>query len=188
MNPGDGAVDVALSAEGDVNLSPQRREWDAHHVSPATRALLDDDARYFLHQSLSTPCFDAVVEAKGIWLTDIDGRKLMDFHGNSVHQVGYGHPRVVDAIKRQLDTLPFSPRRFANRDAVELARRLTSLVPDPQRHGWKALFAPGGTSAIGMALKLARIATGRHKTISMWDAFHGASLDAISIGGHFLQN
>jgi 4-aminobutyrate aminotransferase len=48
------------------------------------------------------------------------------------------------------------------------------------------LFAPGGTSAIGMALKLARYATGRHKTISMWDSFHGASLDAISIGGEAL--
>jgi 4-aminobutyrate aminotransferase len=45
------------------------------------------------------------------------------------------------------------------------------------------LFAPGGAEAIGMALKLARLATGRHKSISMWDAFHGASLDAISIGG-----
>lgn len=45
------------------------------------------------------------------------------------------------------------------------------------------LFAPGGTAAIGMALKLARVATGRFKTLSMWDAFHGASLDAISIGG-----
>jgi 4-aminobutyrate aminotransferase len=45
------------------------------------------------------------------------------------------------------------------------------------------LFAPGGTLAIGMALKLARVATGRHKTLSLWDAFHGASLDAISIGG-----
>jgi 4-aminobutyrate aminotransferase len=50
----------------------------------------------------------------------------------------------------------------------------------------KVLFAPGGTEAIGMALKLARIATGRHKTISMWDSFHGASLDAISIGGEAL--
>ena len=48
------------------------------------------------------------------------------------------------------------------------------------------LFAPGGTNAIGMALKLARYATGRHKTISMWDSFHGASLDAISIGGESL--
>jgi 4-aminobutyrate aminotransferase-like enzyme len=38
-------------------------------------------------------------------------------------------------------------------------------------------------AAIGMALKLARHATGRHKTVSMWDAFHGASLDAISVGG-----
>jgi 4-aminobutyrate aminotransferase len=45
------------------------------------------------------------------------------------------------------------------------------------------LFAPGGALAIGMALKLARVATGRHKTISLWDSFHGASLDAISIGG-----
>ena len=48
------------------------------------------------------------------------------------------------------------------------------------------LFAPGGTSAVGMALKLARAATGRFKTISMWDAFHGASLDAISVGGEAL--
>ena len=47
----------------------------------------------------------------------------------------------------------------------------------------KVLLAPGGTLAIGMALKLARVATGRHKTVSMWDAFHGASLDAISVGG-----
>ena len=169
-----------MSAEGDINLSPFRREWDAQHVGPATRALLDDDARYFLHQSLSTPCFDALVAAEGIYLIDTEGRRLMDFHGNSVHQVGYGHPTVVAAVKKQLDTLPFSPRRFTNAQAVELARRLVELSPSPLS---KVLFAPGGTSAIGMALKLARVATGRHKTISMWDAFHGASLDAISIGG-----
>ena len=104
----------------------------------------------------------------------------MDFHGNNVHQVGYRHPRVIDAVKRQLDTLPFSPRRFTNAAAIELAERLAALAPDPLG---KVLLAPGGTLAIGMALKLARVATGRHKTISMWDAFHGASLDAISIGG-----
>jgi len=47
----------------------------------------------------------------------------------------------------------------------------------------KILFAPAGTAAIGMALKLERMATGKFKTISMWDSFHGASLDAISVGG-----
>ncbi len=104
----------------------------------------------------------------------------MDFHGNNVHQVGYRHPRVMDAVRRALDTLPFSPRRFTNETAVELADRLVALAPDPLG---KVLFAPGGTLAIGMALKLARLATGRHKTLSLWDSFHGASLDAISIGG-----
>jgi len=63
---------------------------------------------------------------------------------------------------------------------VRLAAKLASLAPGDLD---KVLFAPGGTEAIGMALKLARIATGRHKTISMWDSFHGASLDAISVGG-----
>jgi 4-aminobutyrate aminotransferase len=171
---------VADASEGDVNLSPRRRAWEDANIVGATRALLDRDAAVFLHQSLSTPCLDALVEADGIWLTDVDGRRYMDFHGNNVHQVGYRHPRVVAAVKAALDTLPFSPRRFTNSYAVELAERLAALAPDPLG---KVLFAPGGTLAIGMALKLARVATGRHKTISLWDSFHGASLDAISIGG-----
>jgi 4-aminobutyrate aminotransferase len=169
-----------LASEGDVNLSPRRREFEAGHVGAPTRSLLERDSARFLHQSLSTPCFDALAEAEGIWLTDVEGRRFMDFHGNNVHQVGYRHPHVLAAVKRALDTLPFSPRRFTNAYAVELAEKLGALAPDPLG---KVLFAPGGTLAIGMALKLARVATGRHKTISLWDSFHGASLDAISIGG-----
>ena len=71
--------------------------------------------------------------------------------------------------------------------AIELAQKLTELAPGDLA---KVLFAPGGTNAIGMALKVARAATGRHKTVSMWDSFHGASLDAVSIGGEslFRQN
>jgi len=172
--------DPTSSSEGDVNLSPRRREWESRHVGPATRALLDRDSAGFIHQSLSTPCFDALVASDGIWLEDAEGRRFMDFHGNNVHQVGYRHPDVVAAVKRTLDTLPFSPRRFTNAPAIELAEKLAELAPDPLG---KVLFAPGGTLAIGMALKLARVATGRHKTVSLWDSFHGASLDAISIGG-----
>ena len=127
--------------------------WQRGYIDAETRALLDEDARWFLHQSLSTPCFNVLERAEGIWLIDVDGRRIMDFHGNSVHQVGYGHPRVIEAVKRQLDTLPFSPRRYTNRAAVELARRLAELAPGDSN---KVLFAPCGTSAIGMALKLAR--------------------------------
>lgn len=170
-------------AEGDVNLSPRRKQWAAKHIDKQTATLLEQDQRYFLHQSLSTPCLNAVKGSAGIYLDDLQGRKIMDFHGNSVHQVGYGNPRVIEAIKQQLEQLPFCPRRYTNQAAVDLARRLVDLAP----HGLdKVLFAPGGTAAMGMALKLARYATNRHKTISMWDSFHGASLDAISIGGEAL--
>jgi 4-aminobutyrate aminotransferase len=170
-----------LAAEGDVNLSPRRERWQREHLGAGSKALLAEDARYFLHQSLSTPCLAALKSASGIWLEDLEGRRYMDFHGNSVHQLGHGHPRVVEAMKRALDTLPFSPRRYTNEHAVRLAKRLAKLSGLG-----KVLFAPGGAEAIGMALKLARLATGRHKTISMWDSFHGASLDAISIGGEAL--
>ena len=171
---------ILEQSEGDVNLSPRRSAWTKKNIDENTSKILAEDERYFLHQSLSTPCLNAISESKGIYLKDMQGRQIMDFHGNSVHQVGYGNTRVVEAIKKQLDEIPFCPRRYTNQVAIDLAKRLTELAPGNLN---KLLFTPGGTSAIGMALKLARYKTNRHKTISMWGSFHGASLDAISIGG-----
>ena len=167
-------------SEGDINISPRRTEWQRKYLNEETQALLEEDSRYFLQQSLSTPCLNAIRACDGIYIEDLQGRRYMDFHGNNVHQVGFANPAVITAIKDQLDKLPFCTRRYTNQVAVDLARKLAEIAPGNLN---KVLFCPGGTSAIGMAIKLARIATGRHKTISMWDSFHGASLDAISIGG-----
>ena len=169
-----------LRSEGDLNLSPHRRAWAVENISRATQRTLDEDAGYFLHQSLSTPCLNALKSCQGAWIQDVEGRRYLDFHGNNVHQVGFGHPRVIAAIKEQLDELSFCTRRYTCESAVALAKKLTALAPGDLN---RVLFAPGGTSAIGMALKLARLATGRFKFVSMWDSFHGASLDAISVGG-----
>jgi 4-aminobutyrate aminotransferase len=169
--------------EGDSNLSPRRREWAARNVDAAGQALLDEDARYFLQQSLSTPCLTGLRKAEGIWLEDTAGRRYMDFHGNNVHHIGYGHPRLVEAIKRQMDDLPFAPRRFTDEPAVALARKLVENAPGELG---KVLLATGGSDAIEMALKLARASTGRFKTISFWDSFHGAGFGGISIGGEEL--
>ena len=171
------------TSEGDANLSAERQRWARDHIDAETRAMLDDDERYFFRQSLSTPCLNVLTASDGSHLTDVQGRRILDFHGNAVHQVGYGHPKVVDAVKRAIDELPFSPRRYTNRYAIELARRLSQLAPMANA---KVLFAPSGAAAISMALKLARHATGRHKTVSMWDAFHGANLDTIAVGGEAL--
>ncbi|MBW8003879.1 MAG: aminotransferase class III-fold pyridoxal phosphate-dependent enzyme, partial [Planctomycetes bacterium] len=148
-----------------------------------TQKWLDEDARYFLHQSLSTPCLNVLSSCEGIYIEDLQGNRIMDFHGNYVHQVGFRNKRVIEAIIEQLNTLPFCTRRYTNIPAIRLARKLAELAPGKLN---KVLFTPAGTAAIGMALKLARAATGRFKTISMWDSFHGASLDAISIGGEAL--
>jgi len=167
-------------SEGDINISLRRNQWQDAHLNADSRALLEEDARYFLKQSLSTPCLNTMRACQGIFIEDSQGRRYMDFHGNNVHQVGFGNPDVIAAVKRQLDELPFCTRRYTNRVAVDLAKKLAEIAPDPLK---KSLFCPGGAEAVGIALKLARIATGRHKTISMWDAFHGATLDTISIGG-----
>jgi 4-aminobutyrate aminotransferase len=174
-------------SEGDSNQSSHRRYWQEQHIDAAARALLERDERVFLRQSLSTPCLDVLEGAAGSCFSDVQGRTFLDFHGNSAHQVGYGHPRVVRAVVEQLQRLPFSPRRYTNRPAIELGERLSDIAP---MRDAKILLAPGGTSAVGMALKLARMATGRFKTVSMWESFHGASLDAISLGGEalFRQN
>jgi 4-aminobutyrate aminotransferase len=179
MPPQDSHLEV-LKSEGDINLSDQRAAWSQANIDAETRAWLDEDAKYFLHQSLSTPCLNVLKSCQGAAITDLQGRELLDFHGNNVHQVGFSNPRVVRAIASQMAELSFCTRRYTNIPAIKLAKKLAELAPGDLN---KVLFAPSGTAAIGMAIKLARIATGRHKMISMWDSFHGASLDAISVGG-----
>ncbi|MEO9461068.1 aspartate aminotransferase family protein [Shimia sp.] len=166
--------------EGEDNTSPARAEWSAKEAHRPTRDLLQRDSDAFIHQALSSPCVATIAKAEGIWIEDTAGRRYMDFHGNSVHHIGYGHPRLVAAIKDQLDTLPFAPRRFTNDVSVELAEKLAQIAPGDLN---KVLFTTGGSDANEVALKIARAATGRFKTLSFWDAFHGAGFGAASVGG-----
>lgn len=174
------------ASESDVNASPRRARWQHEHLDEPTRALLARDSAAFLHQSVSTPCLDVIAKAEGIWIEDLAGRRCMDFHGNNVHHVGYAHPHVLAAVKAQLDALSFAPRRFANSRAVELAEalgeRFRALTGNPA----KLLFTTGGSDAVEVAIKLARAATGRFKTLSFWDSFHGAGFGASSVGGEAL--
>jgi len=171
---------ISADGEGDVNQSRRRQAWAAQYAGTETQALLNRDAAVFLHQSLSTPCLSAIRKAEGIWIEDLEGRRYMDFHGNNVHHIGYGHPRLIEAVARQMQTLSFAPRRYTCEVAVELAEMLAAVAPGDLS---KVLFATGGSDAIEIALAYARAATGRFKTVSFWDAFHGAGFGARSVGG-----
>jgi len=170
-------------SESDTNLSQERRAWAARNLDAAGRALLAQDERYFLRQSVSTPCLNAIVKAEGIFIQDTAGRRMMDFHGNNVHHVGYGHPRLKRAIAEQMEALPFTPRRYTSQPAVALAEKLAAIAPG---NLGKVLFTTGGSDAIEVAIKLARAATGRYKTLSFWDAFHGAGFGSAAVGGEAL--
>jgi 4-aminobutyrate aminotransferase len=157
-----------------------RPDWQKRNVNPAGQAWLDRDAQAYLHQAGSTPCIASIKAADGVWLEDHAGKRYLDLYGNSCHHLGYRHPRLVAALTEQLNALTFSPRRFTNEPAVELAEMLLKQWPGGDG---QVLLTTGGSDAIELAMKIARVATGRYKTISFYDAYHGNGFGALSIGG-----
>jgi 4-aminobutyrate aminotransferase len=171
--------------QGDVNTTANRRKYWERNLSGEARKWFDRDNKYFLHQSLSTPVLNVLASARGIYIEDLDGKKYIDMHGNGVHNAGFNNPTVIEAVKKQLDEgLTFCPRRYTNIPAVKLAQKLAEITPAGLD---RSLFCPGGSEAIEMGLMLAKQVTGRFKTISFWDSFHGAGFGAASVGGeeHF---
>lgn len=177
------AAGAVAQSESDTNLTSRRAEWQARALDERTRTLLAEDERYFLRQSVSTPCLNAIAKAEGIWIEDVTGRRYMDFHGNNVHHIGYGHPRLKRAIAEQMEKLSFAPRRYACEEAVALAAKLAEITPGNLA---KVLLTTGGSDANEVAIKLARTATGRFKTLSFWDSFHGAGFGAAALSGEAL--
>ncbi|HEY0258559.1 MAG TPA: aspartate aminotransferase family protein [Lacisediminihabitans sp.] len=174
--------DGPAQSESDTNTGGLRGAWAAGR-SVVDRAVLDRDSRSYLRQAVSTPCLTSIVGAEGVHLIGADGARYLDFHGNSAHQIGYGHPRLVDALTRQLRELPFVPRRFTSEISVSFAEKLVEVTPAGLD---RVLLTTGGSDAIEVALKLARAATGRFKTLSFWESFHGAGFGAASVGGEQL--
>lgn len=172
---------VGLNREGDVNFSTHRENW-VNDLNQNSKEVLNSDESVFMKQSMSTPCMNVIVNAVGCYIEDMSGKKYLDFHGNSIHQIGYKNSYIIEAIKKQMQELPFIPRRYT---ADIVVRAAVALVNKTTSKDYKVLFTPSGSVAIGIALKIARKATGKHKIISMWESFHGAGLDSISVGGEY---
>ena len=128
----------ALHREGDVNNSPSRLRWN-HSLDQVSRETLCRDEAVFIRQSMSTPCLQTVVDSDGCYLIDREGKRYLDFHGNSLHQVGYKNPYVIEAITKQMSTLPFIPRRFTADIAIEAGER---LIEKTISKDFKVLFVP----------------------------------------------
>src|SRR5439155_22445745 len=90
------------------------------------------------------------------------------------------HPRVIKAIKAQLDRLALHSQELLNPIAAEAARRLAEITPGDLR---KAFWCSSGTESVEGALKLARLYTGKKKFVSTINSFHGKSFGSLSVTG-----
>ncbi len=122
-----------------------------------------------------------VARAEGVYLWDADGRRYLDFSSQLMNvNIGHSHPRVLQAIKEQADRLPYAAPAFATQAKGELGRLLAEITPGNLK---KTFFTLGGADAIENAIKIARMFTGRHKIITRYRSYHGATYGAISAGG-----
>ncbi len=162
------------------HVSAERRSWRAEPMSSDEAALIERDEKVSFTQANSTPALMSVTAANGVWIWDMSGRKYMDFYGNNCHHVGYQHPEVLAKVREQLDRFCFVSRGLTSEAPIQLAEKLIAHYPVPES---KVLFVPGGAAAAELALMIAKVHTGRHKTISFWDSYHGRSAGALSVGG-----
>ncbi|HLJ62000.1 MAG TPA: aminotransferase class III-fold pyridoxal phosphate-dependent enzyme [bacterium] len=114
-----------------------------------------------------------------VW--DAHGREYVDCAcGPAIFNVGHRHPRVLAAVRDQLDRMPMSVRTMPSAAPAELAERLAALAPGDLQYSF---FCNSGAEAVEGALKLARLTTGRPGFVAMQEAFHGKTLGALSATG-----
>lgn len=121
------------------------------------------------------------IKGRGSYVWDVDGKRYLDFStGIAVMNIGHSHPRVVEAVKRQVDE--FQHLCFAvgmHSSYVELAERLNKLAPGSTPK--KTFLANSGAEAVENAVKIARAYTKRAAIVSFTHAFHGRTFMAMSL-------
>lgn len=119
--------------------------------------------------------------AEGCLVWDVHGREYIDCAcGPAIFNIGHRHPRVLAAVRDQLERIPMSVRTMPSAPQAELAERLAQVTPGDLQY---AFFCNSGAEAVEGALKLARLATGRPGIVAMREAFHGKTFGALSATG-----
>ena len=122
-----------------------------------------------------------VKDASGVYVTDEEGHSYLDFSSQLINtNIGHQHPKVVAAIKSQAEVLT----TIAPQHGYESRYRAAELILDHSFEGAaKVFFTNGGTEAVEHAVRMARLHTGRHKVMSAYRSYHGATATSINLTG-----
>lgn len=119
--------------------------------------------------------------AKGVYLYDKDGKKYIDFSSQLMNvNIGHGNQRITEAVANQMKQVSYVYPGMATEARGLLGKKLSEITPGNLT---KSFFTLGGAEAIENAIKIARIYTKRHKIISHYQSYHGATYGAMSVGG-----
>lgn len=158
-------------------------EHDAQTPTQARSAAYRNDRAHVFHSWSAQASLDPVVVAgaSGSYFWDESGKSWLDFASQLVNvNLGHQHPKLIEAIKAQADKLCTVAPYHANEATAEAARLIAQVAPGDLN---KVFFTSGGAEAIENAVRIARHHTGRHKVLSAYRSYHGATAGAISLTG-----
>jgi putrescine aminotransferase len=135
----------------------------------------------YLSKLMAFAGFGVEMRGEGCYIYDHEGRQFLDcLGGYGTFSLGHRHPRVVEAVRRQLDTITLSAKAFFSAQGADLAAELARITPEGLEFSF---FCNSGAEAVEGALKFAKASTGRSKIISTTNSFHGKTLGALSVMG-----
>ncbi|HKC69673.1 MAG TPA: aminotransferase class III-fold pyridoxal phosphate-dependent enzyme, partial [Bacteroidia bacterium] len=118
--------------------------------------------------------------AKGVYVYDRSGKRYLDFTSQLMNvNIGHGDPRVTEAVVKQMNEVSYVNPGMATEARGLLGKKLAEITPGTLN---RTFFTNGGTEAIEHAIKLARLYTGRHKIITLYQSYHGATYGALCAG------
>lgn len=123
----------------------------------------------------------AVKHAEGVYLYDYDGKRYIDFSSGLMNvNIGHGNQRITEAVVKQMQEVAYVTPSCVTKVRGELGKKLAEICPGDLN---KAFFTLCGATSIENAIKLARLYTGRHKILTRYQSYHGASYGAMSASG-----
>ena len=123
----------------------------------------------------------AVKYGEGVYLYDYDGKRYIDFSSGLMNvNIGHGDQRITAAVVKQMQEVSYVTPSCVTKVRGELGKKLAAICPGDLN---KAFFTLCGATSIENGIKLARLYTGRHKILSRYQSYHGASIGAISASG-----
>lgn len=155
---------------------------DATTLSETEEVLQDNfDSTVFVWSKQKGISPIAVKYAKGVYLYDYDDKRYIDFSSGLMNvNIGHGNQRITEAVVRQMQEVSYVTPYCVTKVRGELGKKLAEICPGDLN---KAYFTLCGATSNEAAIKMARSYTGRHKILSRYQSYHGATYGALSVGG-----